>query len=106
MWPRVLLACTSPLTVATFKRILAPVCLEFGLHLETAATDQGNFESSEHLLQTVSGMPATELFDTLVLLLDVGPDIEECFLSSVTKGQSSWHVSRFSKPGVGLDLVL
>lgn len=106
MRPRVLLACRSTESATVFRTLLAPVCIENGLRLQVGTLSTDHFESSEELVHTLAAMPAEDLLDTLLLLFDVGPDVDECFSSSIRTGQSRWHVSHLSKPGIGLDLTL
>jgi hypothetical protein len=104
--PRILVAATCADIAGSLEKGLKALCKERGLLLQVGPQPGGGaYDSSEHLFFELSNMHPAELLDTLVVL-HVGPALEECFESKVSNNSSGWHVPGTVKPGVALELAL
>ena len=83
-----------------------PFCERLGLSLQTGSvSNRLSFSCSEELIEFLADQDPLLLLDTC-LVLHVGPDIEECFSSGITYGDSPWHRSSRKRPGVALEISL
>ena len=81
--PVVLIASTSVDVATGLMHQLQDTCLKHGLHLRTGPDDvHPAFASREELFDLLQVQDPVQLCDWLVLL-HVGPNVEECFKSAL-----------------------